>query len=84
MSEPWVVRLTCTSSGTGRHVALTPEQRRALVERASACRLALGLEISHASVQPWLLDRERLLNLYNELCEVDRVICAEFEWPSPR
>lgn len=60
---------------------LTPEQRHDLVTRASDARLALGLEIAHVSVQPWLMDRDRLVKLYNDLCDIDRTICAEFDWP---
>jgi hypothetical protein len=65
-------------------MALTPEQRYDLVKRANAARLALGLEISHVSVSPWLLDREKLMRLFNDMCEVDRALCAEVDGPRPR
>lgn len=63
-------------------MALTPEQRHDLVTRATHARVALGLEISRVSIQPWLLEREKLLKLYNDLVEIDRVLYAHFDWPS--
>ena len=63
---------------------LTPQQRYDLVTRANACRLALGLEISRICSTPWLLERNALMRLYNDMCEADRALCAEVDWPRPR
>lgn len=63
---------------------MTPEERHNLVSRANKCRLELGLEIARVSLEPWLMDRPKLLQLYNELAEVDRALCAEVDWPRPR
>lgn len=65
-------------------MGLTPEQRHDLITQAMEARLALGLYISKVSVQPWLLERDAILALYNNLAELDRLIYLEMEWPSPR
>jgi hypothetical protein len=62
-------------------MAMTPEERHNIVTRAIECRRALGVELARVCAEPWLLQREVVMELYHELCEVDRVLCAEVDWP---
>lgn len=63
---------------------MTPEQRHDLVTQVIEAQLQLGLYLTRISISPWLLERDVLLVLYNNLVEINRRIYLEFDWPSPR